>query len=89
VPTSLKRTNVTHTPPVQAALRIAAAHWPEKANSDSALLTELALKGASDLQREQTSRIAQLRASAAKLNDAFGNLYTDEYLDDVRSGWPA
>lgn len=88
VPTSLKRTNVTHTPPIQAALRIAAAYWPDKATSDSALLTELALKGASDLQHEAATRMERLCASAVQINDAFGKLYSDQYLDEIRAGWP-
>ena len=98
MPTKLKRTNVTHTPHVQQALTVAAAEWPDDASSDSALLTHLAIKGADDLQSEREARQARaaqdararravLAQAAEQIDAAYGHLYTDDYLDEVRAGW--
>lgn len=88
VPTILPRTNITHTKAIQEALTIAAEHWPDQKASNTALLTKLATKAATDLRREQQNNTERLERIAERANNLYGHSYPDNYLADIRAGWP-
>ena len=88
VPTTLPRTQITHTPQVRHALRIAAQEWPEAANRPGVLLTRLATKAADELEKNQDAvweaRLARREAVAGK----FAGMYPEGYLEELRAGRP-
>ncbi|MDR0284855.1 MAG: hypothetical protein LBI33_08190 [Propionibacteriaceae bacterium] len=70
MPTTLERTTVTHTAPVQRALAVAARHWPVEANPRE-LMLRLMLEGASALrERELEAAYADAYAEWADTEDA-------------------
>lgn len=87
MPTTLRRSNVTHVPELTRALKVGSVAWPDE-DRESALITRLAVKGAEALERERTRRIEELRVAAAAADAAFGNLFPDDYLADLRAEWP-
>jgi hypothetical protein len=48
--TTLPRTQVTHTAPIQHALSVAATRWPQYSTRPSALLRNLILEGSRSLE---------------------------------------
>ena len=52
MPTTLERTTVTHTAPVQSMLRTAAQAWPD-AGSDRELILRLMSEGAASLREKE------------------------------------
>jgi hypothetical protein len=49
MPTTLKRSQITHTPNISLALERARYRWPKLADRPAALIEQLALLGAEDL----------------------------------------
>ena len=80
MPTSLPRTQVTHTPEVADALRIAATRWPDDASRPARLMTNLIGVGAQTLSESEkggeppllmvpaSGRAIDLRAVAEVIN---------------------
>ena len=89
MPTQLKRTTVTHTPPVAAALKEAARQWPADAGSDSQLmrrvLHEWAERAGAERSAQRDDRAARIRQAAG----GFRGVYGPDYLSSVRDGWHA
>ena len=80
---------MTHTPPIQHALEVAAIEWPRDANKPSALLSHLAVHASESLEAAQKARRAErletIRARAGRFNGVYGN----GYLTEIREGWNA
>lgn len=87
MPTTRPRFQVTETPAVERALKVAAKEWPDATRSE--LVTRLFERGAEALEagkidaREHRRRL--IRANAGQFDDA----YYPGYLDDLRKDWPA
>jgi hypothetical protein len=90
MPTTLPRTLVTHTPPVQRALDIAARRWPGE--KPGALIGHLISEGAHAVEQAEDADIqarrAQARALAEEFARDFGSTFPDNYLAELREGWP-
>jgi len=84
VPTTLKRTNVTHTAPVRRALGIATKRWPDE--SDSALFSHIAGEWAD--QQENVMDVDIKTAARRRLAGSRTGAYPPDYLDNLRSEWP-
>jgi predicted metal-dependent phosphoesterase TrpH len=91
MPTTLPRTQVTHTREVRHALEVAARRWPGQ--RPSVLLAHLIEEGAHAIEADAAGRDADRRdrveSVAARLATDFGHLYTDDYLAEERAGWDA
>ena len=87
MPTTRQRYQVTETPEVGRALDLAAAKWPGE--SRSKLLGHLIQAGADALAWDSSVDAEAHRqaviASSGRYPDAFG----PNYLDDLRTDWPA
>ena len=93
VPTALKRSYVTHVPPVEAALEAARALHPDE--PPSALLVRLITEGGQSMRSrsEVASRLAaaereRLLARREAQIGRFVGIYGPGYLEEVREGWP-
>lgn len=86
VPTNRPRHQVTETPSVAQALDIAAQRWPGEPRSK--LLLRLVQTGTTVLEHERNEaagiRLAAIDATSGKYVDAF----PDDYLAELRQGWP-
>ena len=89
MPTTLPRTQITHTPPVHHALDVAAREWPQERNKPGVLLVNLVVKAASDLEAQQAQRRRARQARLRAVAGRFPGLYPPQYLDEIRQGWPA
>ncbi len=87
MPTTRPRHLVTETDELAAALDEAAQRWPDLSRSQ--LVVRLAIEGhhaaVADRQHRRDRRLAALRAHRGELTGT----YDPDYLDDVRSEWPA
>jgi hypothetical protein len=81
VSTTLPRTHLTHTPPIERALRRAAARWPET-RSSSALLARIAEDWV-ELDRVSHANDQGVEATAGK----YSGVFPVGYLDELRSEW--
>ncbi|WOQ17261.1 hypothetical protein [Raineyella sp. W15-4] len=86
MPTTRKRTLVTHSPSVEHALEVAARHWPGE--PDSALLTRLALRGASDIETDDAEALAEERHRILAGAGTVPGIYGPGYLEDLRAERP-
>ncbi|MCL2735952.1 MAG: hypothetical protein FWD75_04875 [Propionibacteriaceae bacterium] len=90
MPTSLERTNITHTPQVRHLLDLANVQWPDQ--TARVLMLNLMEAGAQALvsanpDAEQPAYERALARLAEQIDADYGNQYTDTYLDEVRAGW--
>lgn len=90
MPTVHKRTYITHTPRVQHLLDVASARWPEA--SPLTLMVNLMATGAEAVEQSLPdaaikARTTALERLANEIDADYGHLYTENYLDEVRSGW--
>jgi hypothetical protein len=87
MPTSRPRHQVTETPEVALALDVAAQHWPGEPRSR--LLLRLLVLGREVLEDrgedERRRRRDAIDASSGKYEHAF----SERYLEELRSDWPA
>ncbi len=86
MPTTKTRHQVTETPGVAHALDVAEKRWPGL--SKSALLAALAEAGATALERDEETSVAQRRALIDSLAGGFDDVYYDGYLEELRQDWP-
>lgn len=86
MPTTLHRTQVTHTEPVKRALGVAAKQWPGQ--KDSALLLRLIDEGARAIEARQARQAQERRERVLALAGKYTGVYGPGYLDEVRQGWP-
>ena len=87
MPTTQQRSQVTHTPPIQHALEVAAVEWPRDANKPSALLSRLAVQAAENLEAAQAKRRDQRLATIRARAGRFHGVYGKDYLTEIREGW--
>ena len=85
MPTTLPRTNITHTPAVQRALAMAERRWP--GDSPRVLLTNIATEWTAQMEsigtRRREERQARIRAGAGSVH----GVYDPDYLTEIREGW--
>jgi len=90
MPTTLDRTNITHTPQVRHLLDVAGTRWPGA--SPRALMINLMEVGADTVAGSHPDTRGRARASAlerlaAEIDADYGHWYEDTYLEEVRAGW--
>ena len=85
MPTTRMRTQVTHTPDIEEALRIARLRWPNE--SPSVLLTHLVLEGARTIEALEPTAVVTRRRHIDALIGEFAGIYREGYLDDLRVEW--
>ena len=77
---------ITHTPPIQHALDVAAKEWPTESSAQQ--IAQLAIRGARDLERHQLrDREAWRQKVLAGAGCATGT-YGPNYLAELRAEWP-
>jgi hypothetical protein len=83
MPTTLPRSQVTHTPEVRHALDVAARRWPDQ--KPGALLVRLIEEGARSIEDDDASagRAQRIR----DLSTRYAGVYGEDYLTEVREGW--
>jgi len=86
MPTTLKRTMVTHTPSVQNAIDVGKQIWPGA--SDSECLVKLVEKGAAAMKNEKEFREKQWREIVKAGAGCLSGAYPEGYLEEIREGWP-
>jgi len=77
---------VTHTAPIQQALAVGAAEWPDA--SDSERLARLAIKGADVFQAERQKAVVEWHSTVESVSGIFSGVFSSDYLDEIRDGWP-
>lgn len=86
VPTTRPRHQITETPDVAHALDIAARRWPSEPRSK--LLLRLVQAGSAVLEQERSeaarTRLAAIDATSGK----YAEVFTDDYLAELRQDWP-
>ena len=85
MPTSLPRTQVTHTEAVRHALEVAAQRWPGQ--KTSALLTHLIEEGARVIEGDERAEHLKRQAKLDSIIQNYGAMYNPGYLDELRDGW--
>ncbi|WP_422935401.1 hypothetical protein [Sinomonas sp. P47F7] len=85
MPTSLPRTQVTHTALVRHALDVAAKRWPGEKNG--ALLVHLIEEGARAVEGSTQASELDRRDRLRGLAEKFAEFYGPDYLDEIREGW--
>jgi hypothetical protein len=87
VPTTRPRHLVTETDELAAALDAAALRWPGLSRSQ--LVVRLALEGDRAAAAERDRRQARRRAGLHAHRGEFTGDYSADYLEELRSEWPA
>jgi len=87
MPTTKKRTQVTHTREVEEALRVAHKIWPNE--KPAVLIARLAAEGAKSLKASDDTASSARRREVDAAVDEFAGIYPPGYLDDLRDEWPA
>ena len=87
MPTTLPRSQVNHTGPVQHALEVAAKEWPHDASKPAALLSRLAVQAAENIETAQAARRAERLEAIRSRAGRFHGVYGANYLAEVREGW--
>jgi hypothetical protein len=86
MPTVKPRFQVTETPEVERALRIAARTWPGASRSE--LVLRLFRVGAESLESEQGQRRERRRHAVDFSSGSLDVAYEPGYLDELRGEWP-
>jgi hypothetical protein len=86
MPTLRPRFQVTETPEVERALRLAAERWPEVSRSE--LVLRLFATAADELDAERTQRREQRLAAVDFSAGSLDVAYEPGYLETLRSEWP-
>ncbi|WP_431218188.1 hypothetical protein [Leifsonia xyli] len=83
MPTTLHRTQVTHTPAVTRALEIARETWHDE--PDGRLLLHLIEAGAQSIREERARQIDERRAEIERMSAKYAGMFT-ESLTSIREG---
>ena len=87
MPTTLNRTHLTHTPPIQRALDQAAARWPG-AGSSTVLLTRIAEDWSVRVARDEEAARDSRRSARQSLAGSEPGVYPADHTDRLRDEWP-
>ncbi len=85
MPTLRPRFQVTETPEVERALRLAAERWPEASRSERVL--RLFATAADELDAERTQRREQRLAAVDFSAGSLDAVYEPGYLEALRTEW--
>lgn len=85
MPTTRPRYQITETPDVAHALDIAARHWPREPRSR--LLLRLVQAGSTALEQERSEAARARLAAIDATSDKYADVFTDDYLKDLRQDW--
>ncbi len=83
MPTDLQRTQVTHTPEVEAALEVARRRWPAE-RSTGRLLANLIVEGAKAIEAYDELVAAERRQMLEDIAGTYGHMYGPGYIDRIR-----
>ncbi len=86
MPTTRRRHQVTETPDVARALDLAARRWPHETRSK--LLVRLVQAGGSALAEGRTEEARHRLAAIDATSGKYADLFSDNYLADLREDWP-
>ena len=86
MPTTRPRFQVTETPEVERALRLAAAAWPDVPRHE--LVSRIFRVAADDLEGERASAAEVRRHAIDFTAGSFDLAYEPDYLEQLRGEWP-
>jgi hypothetical protein len=86
MPTLRPRFQVTETPEVERALRLAARAWPDASRSE--LVARLFERGAASLEAEEREKADRWRQVVDFTEGALDVAYEPGYLEALREEWP-
>ena len=89
MPTAKQRHMITETDAIAQALDKAAGLWPELASNRTALVRKLLEQGAGVLEVRISEQKAGRLMALDEITGQFDNLWTQNYLEEARSEWPA
>lgn len=89
MPTTRQRYWVTETDEVAAALKRAAAQWPEDAARPSRLLARLVAEGSEAIAPSRQRARERRRRVVERTGGRYTDLYTPGYLEKLHREWPA
>jgi hypothetical protein len=87
MPTSRPRYQVTETPEVARALDVASHHWPGE--SRSRLLLRLLALGREVLEGHGEDERRRRREAVDASSGKYQHVFSERYLEEIRSDWPA
>ena len=88
MPTSRRRHAITESDDVAAALREAAAHWPEDADRPQRLLLHLLAEGRRSVRQDRAGARRRREQAIADTSGALTGAYGAGYLETLREDWP-
>ena len=86
MPTTRPRHQVTETPDVARALDLAAQRWPNEPRSR--LLIRLVEVGSNALEEVRTESVRHRLTAIDSTSGKYDNVFTDDYLAELRQDWP-
>ena len=86
MPTTLRRTQITHTPEVRHALEIAARRWPNE--SESGRIAHAIAEWAEQADQRRHAEIAQRQALARELSGKYTGVWGSNALAELAEDWP-
>ncbi len=89
MPTTRPRYWVTETDDIAAALRLAAARWPEDATRPSRLLARLVQAGGQAIAPSHRRARERRRRAIERTSGKFTDIYTPGYIEKLHREWPA
>jgi hypothetical protein len=86
MPTTRPRYQITETPDVAHALDVAARRWPSEPRSK--LLLRLLHAGGVALDQERSAAARRRLAAIDSTSGKYADVFTDDYLTELRQDWP-
>ena len=86
MPTTRPRYQVTETPAMARALDLAARRWPNEPRSK--LLIRLVQAGSNALEEGRTEAAQHRLAAIDATRGKYADVFTDDYLAELRRDWP-
>lgn len=89
MPATRRRYWIIETDDIAGALKLAAARWPEDADSPSRLLARLVQEGGQAIAPGRRRERGRRRRVVRRTSGEFTDVYTPGYVDKLRREWPA